>query len=81
MITYEWDLEEMDGDSIEHHHSDKFKNLPENVEGEICLVRDSDDDRSWAYLKEDGTLPEYFANSFGVEIAKVPKKFHKEIKN
>lgn len=51
----------------------------------IVLVRTegNEDDgvtgRLWAYVTADGTLPEFFANSYGTATGvKVPQKFRKE---
>ena len=35
-------------------------------------------DREWAYLNEDGTLPEYFADAYGYQGSKVPQRFFRE---
>jgi len=93
-VYYEWDVEEIDenDDIQDHYHCDSYasaKAINEAVPAEgtsmtscIVLVRDDDNTRtgcrSWAYL-EDGKLPEYFEDAHGVEIAKVPKRFHAEI--
>lgn len=52
------------------------------VKMEIALVRDVGNDldgltdRSWAYLRDDGTLPEHFDYGMGEEGPRVPKRFH-----
>jgi hypothetical protein len=48
------------------------------VEGQIALVRNDDAGRSWAYL-EDGVLPSHFADAYGDDVAKVPKRFVAEV--
>jgi acyl carrier protein phosphodiesterase len=35
-------------------------------------------DREWAYLNEDGTLPEFFADAYGYQGSKVPQRLHQE---
>ena len=72
------------------YHSDTFIGATEwavilradNWRVEVGLVRDvidsfDDDleDRQWAYLEEDGSLPQCFDDG-----AKVPKRFQKEVK-
>lgn len=93
MISYEWDCEQVDketGDIVDHFFGESL----EQVQGfavayadaqhryDIVLVRRDENDRctetSWAYMKEDGTLPDHFTNANDHEVAKVPKKFHKE---
>jgi len=85
-ITYEWDIEEVDqyGDIVDHHHADEARNLPD-VSGDLVLVRDAGNEhfgvteRSWAYVVE-GALPEFFTDAYGAETAKVPKRFHDELR-
>lgn len=93
-VYYEWDVEEVDehDDIQDHYHSETYAaakaihELPNIEDGHISrivLIRDDDNTRTgcraWAYL-EDGKLPEYFEDAHGVEIAKVPKRFHDEVK-
>ena len=47
---------------------------------DIVLVRDDDDGRSWAYMEDDGSLPEFFEDAYCRRVAKVPKRFHAETK-
>jgi hypothetical protein len=77
--SYEWDIEETDehGDIIDHNHAPTLKDLPE-VGGDLVLVRDGDDGRTWAYVSHN-TLPIYFEDSYGRIGSKVPKKFHMEL--
>lgn len=93
-VYYEWDVEEVDehDDVQDHYHTDSYasaKAIHAAVPGEgtnmtsrIVLIRDDDNtrtgQRAWAYL-EDGKLPEYFEDAHGVEVAKVPKRFHEEV--
>lgn len=92
-VYYEWDVEEVDEhDDIQHHnHTTSYaaaKAIAASPDepGMTCrivLVRDDDNTRtgyrSWAYLEDDGALPEYFEDAHGVERAKVPKRFHAEV--
>jgi hypothetical protein len=76
-------------DVMEHWHQTSYKDClafiantqPElNTRYDIVLVRDDDDRRAWAYIQDDGTLPEYFCDADGHEYKKVPKRFHEEVK-
>lgn len=91
-VYYEWDVEEVDehDDITDHNHTTSYAEAKRindlssdaGTTSRIVLVRDDDNTRtgcrSWAYL-EDGELPEYFEDAHGVEIAKVPKRFHAEV--
>ena len=74
------EVAEMDAEALEDYkntspYSDKIK----TVRCEIVLVRtdwSAGGPRSWAYLKEDGTLPEFFAQAYGDNCGKVRKRFH-----
>ena len=76
-----------EGEVMEHYHDAKFKEVLKYSKGEppagckfaIVLVRDDDAGRSWAYLQDDGTLPEEFEDAFGRFEAKVPRRFHNEV--
>ena len=79
---YEWDLETWeDGEIVNHNFFDKMQS-PSQVESNehIVLVCDDQDGRSWAYVK-DGKLPEFFLDAYDIPVRKVPKKFHRELKN
>lgn len=92
MITYEWDCETVDRDSqdvLEHNYGDSLADVQQYVDNDdpqnkydIVLVRQDDNSRyidsSYAYMREDGTLPEYFTAAGGRQTAKVPARFHKE---
>ena len=94
MIVYEWDAETVNvhEDIDDHNHADTLSEVLRYCSNEpadgshyrIVLVRDKFDecrglvDRSWAYLNDDGTLPEYFSDSCGEDTFKVPKRFHRE---
>lgn len=92
MINYEWDVEDTNiyGDVIDHNHRDALSDyhpsdfdLMEEEDARSCslvLVRDDDNGRSWAYV-EDGKLPTHFSDAYGNDIAKVPQRFHQELKN
>lgn len=47
---------------------------------DTVLVRDDNKGRSWAYLDDNGLLPEFFCNAWGKPTTKVPKRFHEEVK-
>mgnify|MGYP005815643187 CR=1 FL=1 len=80
---------DFDGDIFEHHFSDRLAELKDETpwlgDSSLCLVLVRTegtsfygdivdlDDRTWAYLNDDGTFPEYFQNG-----AKVPKRLLKE---
>lgn len=88
-ISYEWVFEEYDeyGDIIDplfaYTLAEALKNEPENINHiiGIALVRNEGDDidglqvREYAYIK-NGQLPIEFDDGY-----KIPKKFHKEVKN
>jgi hypothetical protein len=93
-VFYEWDVEEIDehDDIQRHNHTTSYAKAkaiaaaPCDEPGMTCrivLVRDDDNTRtgyrSWAYLQDDGKLPEYFEDAQGVERTKVPKHFHAEV--
>lgn len=88
-VNYEWDIETVDpetGDILDHHHFDDCPGIPEESDKRLVLVRDatgrfSGFDRTWAYVKEDGTLPEYFATAYGIHETRVPKRFHAALSN
>ena len=50
----------------------------EDLKHVIVLVRDDDNQRSWAYL-EDGKLPTHFEDAYQNQYAKVPQCFHAEV--
>ncbi len=81
-----------DPDIHDHHHCGSYSEAKATlselgVPGRIVLVRDvgSDreglTDRAWAYLEEDGSLPETF--TYGADEDSgilVPRKFHAEVR-
>ena len=89
--VYEWDVEEVDtfsGDVLEHYFQKtaidcvlQYKQKPsDDCHWEICIVLDTYDGRSWAYLDmETMKLPEWFEDASGKNVRKVPKRFHLEI--
>jgi hypothetical protein len=94
-VHYEWDVEEIDehDDVQDHYHSATYAEAKAthelvpaegtNMTSRIVLVRDDDNTRTgcraWAYIQDDGKLPDYFEDAHGVEVAKVPKRFHEEV--
>lgn len=77
-----------DGDIIDHYHSDKLsdvirfakENSQDGTKCEVVLVRDSDEGRSWAYVKS-GLLPDHFDDAYGRYVAKVPLKYRKQFES
>jgi hypothetical protein len=76
-----------DNDIVDHNHATTFKAVkelsltpaPEGHEWHVVLVRTNDEGRSWAYLNDDGTLPEYFEDAYQHRTTKVPQRFHDEV--
>lgn len=96
-VHYEWDVETVevehgnpDVQVVDHYHCETFKEaLIQSLKGEplqglrydIVLVRDDDDDRSWAYFDvKTGTIPEYSCDAYNQNAFKIPKRFHAEVK-
>lgn len=89
-VVYEWDVEEFTDDEhediVQHYFCTKFSEAlaisratPEDgCKRRVVLARDDDEERSWAYLQDDATMPEFFENADGVEYARVPKRFKAE---
>lgn len=92
---YEWDVEVYTDDEYQDIEDHLFQSdyagcvkemqaeTPEGMKKRVVLVRDDDSrngGRSWAYM-ENGKLPEYFEDAYGVKTAKVPKRFHQEVSN
>lgn len=89
-VIYEWCVEVVDGydDIVDNYFADSLTQAMEwaaDGDGEykhqICLVRTEDTfmaDRAWAYLTDDGRLPEFFSDAFGHDTTKVPQRFHRE---
>jgi hypothetical protein len=89
-VRYEWVIEPVDqyGDIVESDHADSFEDAMKRAAGwrqewkrvEVGLVRELGDDveglqdRQWAYIEDDGTLPAKFDGG-----ARVPKRFMSEI--
>tara|TARA_R110000868_G_scaffold11688_2_gene57023 strand:+ start:3114 stop:3371 length:258 start_codon:yes stop_codon:yes gene_type:complete len=74
---YEWIAEQMDGEDIlDVRHADTLKELnPQEGEGVALtknVVSESEglEDRTWAYLDEDGNLPDTFEDG-----SCIPKRF------
>lgn len=90
-LVADGDSEEYENeDVIDHAHGDSFRDVLATAESRrarpepgtksaVVLVRDDDAGRSWAYLDDDGKLPEAFVDAYGREVAKVPQRFHKEV--
>lgn len=89
-VVYEWDVEEFTDDEhediVQHYFCTKFSEAlaisqakpEEGCRRRVVLVRDDDEERSWAYLRDDATMPEFFENADGVECTRVPKRFKAE---
>jgi hypothetical protein len=94
-VCYEWDVETHTateteeheaGEVLDHDHRDSYAQClhvasqpaPEGCRFAIVLVRDDDSGRSWAYL-EEGKLPSHFINAYGIDVAKVPLQYHREV--
>lgn len=89
-VHYEWDAELVEGDDIiDHNHGDTYAAVRMQVAREraslgagqrfaIVLIRDSNSGRAWAYMEGD-TLPAYFEDAYGREVARVPQRFHAEV--
>lgn len=79
--------ENEDGEILDHNHCESYAEARRIADMEpedgtrhvIVLVRDDDEGRSWAYLDEDGKLPEYFEDAYNQPVRKVAKKFHEEV--
>lgn len=79
------DLE--DGEVIEHWFQESYsgclfqmrKEPNDGTKWQAVLVCNTDDSRSWAYLQDDGTLPEFFEDAYQQQTRKVPKRFHEEV--
>lgn len=86
-VSYEWDRETVDehGDIQDHNHAEKLRRIIDD-EGRLVLVRDVWNEfdgvveREWAYVV-DNNLPEHFSDAFQREGAKVPQRFHKELRD
>jgi hypothetical protein len=77
-----------EGEVMEHNHCRSYAEAvadslkyppPEGCRYDIVLVRDDDDGRSWAYMMNDGNLPEFFYDAVQFPVARVPQKFVKEV--
>jgi hypothetical protein len=92
MVDYEWCCEQVHretGDICDCYHADTMDEalsyaggIDDQYDYQIGLVRSQWDgdcvSHSWAYLYDDGTLPEYFSDSDGNDTTKVPQRFHQE---
>jgi|688.fasta_scaffold335079_2 hypothetical protein len=75
------------GDILEHEFCNSYAEALRTITtfpaetGErrvIVLVRDDDVCKAWAYM-DGGKLPDFFADAYGNEDAKVPQRFHSEV--
>ena len=92
-VRYEWDAETFDvetNDILSHNHCDTaaqmvaaFRLSPHDTQ--MVLVRDAfyadgDMRRSWAYVVNNRALGTHFFNPYDHADAKVPQRFHKELR-
>ena len=75
------------GDVLDHDFCSSYAEAVRNLANDppqsgeykvIVLIRDDDICKAWAYM-EDGKLPDFFADAYGNEDAKVPQRFHAEV--
>jgi hypothetical protein len=91
MVDYEWCCEQVEretGDIVDNYFADSLEQAlgwvddDDQHEYRVALVRSQWHgdcvSHSWAYLYDDGTLPEYFSDSDGNDTTKVPQRFHRE---
>ncbi len=93
MVYYEWDIEIVSkneyADIQDHIFCTSYKDLQAKIKeyGDITdcdftldsvLVRTDDNGRSWAYLQDNKTLPEYFEDAYNNATNRVPQRFIKE---
>lgn len=78
------EMDELDFEALnEYKENSPYSDDVKTVRGEIVLVRTDWSPgglRAWAYLQKDGTLPEFFTDSFGKKCGKVPARYHNEVK-
>ena len=95
-VVYEWDAETVSndgyGDVLDHSHRDTALSALQDIDEcdklnmRLVLVRDVWEDcrgltdRTWAYVDGD-KLPERFADAYGQEQTKVPKRCHSELRD
>jgi hypothetical protein len=86
-VTSEETEDHEQGEVIEHWFQESYSDCVKQsskpchpgTEWVTVLVCDTNDSRSWAYLNEDSTLPEYFEDAYQHRTRKVPKRFHNEV--
>ena len=95
MITYEWDVEEVDlhEDIVDHHHCDDLKPLLDHFGSAITtrtgtfrlvLVRDVGNDVDGLIDRHwayvrNGELPQFFSDGLTDVRHRVPARFHREL--
>jgi hypothetical protein len=81
--------EDGENEVLDHDHRDKLSEFgieelirainqdvePGDTYTRLVLVRDDDNGRSWAYVTDDGNLPEQFCDAYDRPVAKVPQRF------
>lgn len=93
-VAYEWNVELIevfpggDAEVVDHSQKESFASCLEHLEQakqgdfpdswRIALVRDSEHGKAFAY-PENGKLPEFFEDVFGVEVFRIPQRFHDEV--
>lgn len=71
------------GEILDHHFQESKRGAvahaaetPEPGTKHVAvLVRDTDRNRSWAYMNADGTMPPNFLDAFGHPVCPVPARF------
>lgn len=76
---YEWPIDQLISAIHQDREPSPFEDKSIICFTRLVLVRDADEGRSWAYVSDDGKLPEYFLDAYDRPTVKVPKRFHDEL--